>query len=182
MEDNSNRERIPAKIDRGRHHESDVSALIHMYERHHSGKESGYTAKADRYACGLPIPDFQREFCWNEQQQIKFVESVWLGLPLGSYIFVELNWNTDGSPTPFSGWLIDGQQRLITVQRYLEDQFKVFGLYYSELTKREKHRFEGIKFTHYEIQLDDKRQIIDLYNRLAFGGTPHKESERAISL
>ncbi|MFA0809343.1 DUF262 domain-containing protein [Microbulbifer epialgicus] len=175
--------RIPKPIDQGKHCESGIYYLWDNYKKFNrlirSGDEPLLTVESDRYVCGLPLPSFQRTFCWSEAQQVAFIESAWLGLHLGTFTHHHIDWEIDGTPKPFSGWVIDGQQRLTSVQNYLEDKFKIFNLYFSELNKIERSRFMRIKFAHYEAKLSNELQIRNLYNRLAFGGTAHKAHEKA---
>lgn len=176
-------ERIPLPLDQGRHSESCMSYLYHHYQEHlrllRSESDPLMTVEAERYACGFPLPEFQRDLCWTREQEVAFIESAWLELPLGSFCHHDLDFGSGGAPVEYSGWLVDGQQRLTTIQRYWDDEFAVFGLYFSELTKPERRRFMSIRFAHYELQLWEENAIRELYNRMAFGGVPHKESERA---
>lgn len=171
--------RIPLPLEQGRLFESVIDSLLIAYRIHSEGKSE--LAPAQRHACGFPLPPFQRDHKWTVAQEIAFIESAYLGLPIGTYTLHAADWTPDdaANPLPFSGWLIDGQQRLTAIQRYLDDQFPVFGLHWSELNRREQRRFLNIKFAHYEIPLWDEAKIRDLYNRLAFGGTAHTEDERA---
>jgi hypothetical protein len=175
--------RIPESIDCGKHSETCVSYISFSYLEHQKclASETEYllTVEAERYVCGFPLPSFQRDLSWTLDQEVMFIESMWLGLPLGSFIHHYMDWEIGGAAKEFSGWLIDGQQRLSTIQRYWEDKFKVFGLNYSELSKSEVRRFMSIKFSHYESALQDEAKIRDLYNRVAFGGTPHNQNEKA---
>lgn len=175
--------RIPEMINQGKHSESCISFVWQNHIDHQrlaiSDEEYLMTVDSDRYACGWPLPDFQRQFKWSLKQQVQFIESVWLGLPIGSFTVHDSDYESNGKPLPYSGLLIDGQQRLTTLERYWKDEFSVFGLLYSELTKREKRRFLSIKFTHFECGLWDDQLIRGLYNRLSFGGTPHLAGEMA---
>lgn len=176
--------KIPSPIDYGKHCESTVDFLWYHWQKHISLLQSGVnllTDTADRYACGLPIPNFQRQLCWSPEQEKAFIESIWLELPLGTYSIHEMDWGNDGGAKAkhFSGWVIDGQQRLTTIQRYWEDKFKVYGSLYSELTPRERRRFLNTKFVHYESSLWNEAAIKDLYNRMAFGGVAHQPNEFA---
>lgn len=177
-------DRIPPPLDLGRSSESCMSYLWAMFKNHKDyDPKSGDFPETDegvRYACGLPIPEFQRDLCWDHEQEIAFIESAWIGITLGSYTHHYLDWGEGGKPKRFSGWVIDGQQRLTTIERYWRDEFKVFDLYYSELRPIEQRRFMSIKFVHYESRLDNEEAIRDLYNRLAFGGTPHAPDEKAL--
>ena len=176
-------ERIPAPIDMGKQSDSCMSFLAFHYKEFLEIKKEGklqlVTDDTGRFVCGFPVPDFQRPLVWTLEQEILFIESAWLGLPLGSFTIHTMNWGDGGVAHKFSGWVIDGQQRLHTIERYWSNEFKVFGLYWSELNRVEKRRFESIKFTHTESDLWDEAKIRDLYNRLALGGTPHTEDQRA---
>ena len=136
---------MPKKIDMGNHSESSMGFLRYSYKEHISLAKKGdflLTDASDRFACGFPVPDFQRDLCWDQEQEISFIESAWIGIPLGTFTIHRNDWEKNGKPKPFSGYLIDGQQRLTTLQRYWEDKFPVFGLLYSELTKADLRRFD----------------------------------------
>ncbi|MBT8112813.1 MAG: DUF262 domain-containing protein [Gammaproteobacteria bacterium] len=67
-------------------------------------------------------PEYQRQFRWPEENQSKFIESVFLGIPIPSLFMAA---NRDGT------WeLIDGVQRLNSLVHFIADekQLKNFGL------------------------------------------------------
>lgn len=171
---------IPKKLDLGKHCSGMMSFLKANLDDHKHGQERGYV-KSERYACGFPVPPFQRDLVWSREQEVRFIESAWLGLPLGTFTY-NYSGFTNNIPNEFNGWLIDGQQRLTTIERYWSDEFDVFGKRWSELEPKERRRFLfGTHFTHYESRLNDEGQIRQLYDLMAFGGVDHKESERAIN-
>lgn len=175
--------RIPPAIDQGKRSESCMSYLHHHYTEFVKLRDEGknlVTDTAERYVCGFPVPAFQRGLVWTQEQNVAFIESAWLGIPLGTYNTHAMDWEgNEAEAKHFSGWLIDGQQRLTAIEGYWNDKFKVFGLLWSELTVQEKRRFTSIKFSYFESSLWDEALIRDLYNRMAFGGTPHKIEEMA---
>jgi hypothetical protein len=81
----------------------------------------------DDYRVGrLVIPEFQREYVWKPSRAPKLVDSLYRGYPVS----VLLLWISQAeararrkSPRPMRGnsvaWLIDGQQRVITLSRIL---------------------------------------------------------------
>jgi hypothetical protein len=175
-------DRMPPAMDQGKSSESCINYIYDMYREHRRLKNANeplLTDKAHIYACGFPIPYFQRDLVWSRKQEVEFIESAWLGIPLGTFNHHVMDWESGGVAIKYSGWLIDGQQRLTALERYWNDEFKVFGLLWSELNRREVRRFMAIKFPHFESELWDEDQMRELYNRLAFGGTPHKPNERA---
>jgi hypothetical protein len=133
----------------------------------------------ERMVMGYPLPAWQRPIKWSEAQQTRFIESAWLGIPIGFYVANEFDWNADGSPLAMSGLLIDGQQRFYSLERYFSDEFPVFGYLWSEVSKAEHRRFLNKPFPSYSTSLGTEEQARDLYNRLNFGGTQHEDHERA---
>ncbi|WP_067655147.1 DUF262 domain-containing protein [Ferrimonas marina] len=131
-----------------------------------------------RYACGFPLPEFQRQAVWAPDQQQRFLHSVCVGIDIGTFNIHASEWDDNG-PVRFSGWLIDGQQRLTGLEMFWTNQMPLHGLYWDDLNRTERHRFLRTKFAHRESALWDEGKIRELYNLLAFGGTPHQANERA---
>lgn len=79
----------------------------------------------DQYRSGhIVIPEFQREYVWKPKQAVRLVESLYRKLPVSSL----LSWSSDAQvqarrPQTRAlldrtvSWLIDGQQRVITLYR-----------------------------------------------------------------
>lgn len=119
----------------------------------------------------MVLPPFQRPAVWTEAQKIRFVESCWLGLPIGVFIINRPN----DMESPFYNWLLDGQQRVTALYEYMADAFPALGYRYSELTDadlRSWHMTTG--FGHLETHLTDEAALRDVYDRLAYGGTAHE--------
>lgn len=60
------------------------------------------------------IPEYQRELTWDKRRQSRFIESVVMGLPIPFLFFWEME---DGKLE-----VVDGSQRLRTLQEYIKDQ------------------------------------------------------------
>lgn len=136
---------------------------------------------------GHRLPPFQRPPVWTREQSVRFLESAWMGLHLGTYVVNRCEkWMlVDGKPfKPHKTdlWLIDGQQRLRALDAYLSDEWPVFGYRWSELRRFEQRRFESVPFAQSTTHEDDEGVLRELYDRLNFGGTPHEESQRAHAL
>lgn len=85
------------------------------------------------------IPDFQRKYVWNDVQASKLIESLIIQCPIP---VIYLNQEKDETYS-----VIDGNQRVTSLKRYLSNEFKLKGLTaYSEL--------EGLSFS----QLDPRFQ------------------------
>lgn len=133
------------------------------------------------YLLGFYVPPFQRPAVWTQAQQIRFLESVWLGLTVGTYVYnycEEYDRTTQKFHHTYK-WLIDGQQRLRAIKAYLNDEFAVFGHKWSDLDRREKRDFENSSFPSVRFNTSDEGLLREVYDRLNFGGTAHTEEQRA---
>lgn len=120
------------------------------------------------------LPYFQRPLVWVVEQKIKFIESLLVGIDVGTYTLNE------SSSDDLNNLLIDGQQRINAVHCYVKNEFKAFNLLYSKLSDIDKaKRFMNAQFCCYVTQSDDIEYLKNYYNLMNFGGTAHKESERA---
>ena len=82
------------------------------------------------------LPPFQREFVWNDEQKIiEFIESVFHEWPIGSIILWvpdpkdpsiikkrKLQISSNGKPEYLQEFIIDGQQRITTLLRILNNE------------------------------------------------------------
>ena len=66
------------------------------------------------------IPEYQRQFIWDDNRRRKFIESVLLGLPIPFMFFSE---NEDGRCE-----IIDGAQRTQTLEAFLDNSITLNGL------------------------------------------------------
>lgn len=170
----------PEKINLGKSHETCMSYIIFHFNEYQELIRAGknpVTAKSDRYVCGFPLPHFQRPSKWTTEQKIKFIESAWKGVPLGTFVAHKIDWKADCEATKFSGWLVDGQQRLTAIEEYLTDQFEVYGAVWSQVSSRDQRDFKGVKFGYNEIDYETEEQIKDLYILMAYGGVAHTEED-----
>ncbi|MDE4914232.1 DUF262 domain-containing protein [Methylobacterium sp. 092160098-2] len=124
------------------------------------------------------LPPFQRDPAWEQAQQIRFIESIWMRLPIPAYVYNLTQ--SSASEQPVDYWLIDGQQRWTAVLDYMADRFPVGGYLWSELSQRDQRFFESRPWTCLRTEIEDVDVLKDLYDRLAYGGTPHDPAERAV--
>jgi hypothetical protein len=129
-----------------------------------------------RMVMGFILPPWQRPFVWTEAQCIRFVESLWSGIPVGTYSYVQ---DYDG---PFDMALIDGQQRMTALQMYLDDAFPVLGYRWSEVTDIDRRFFDMASFPAFVVSKPHARDEVYLreyYDLMNFGGTAHTQDQRA---
>lgn len=117
---------------------------------------------------GFDIPDFQRELVWDENQNRLFIESIILRYPIGSYVY---NQDLRGEKPMFE--LLDGQQRWNAIFEYVDDKFKVMGYKWSDLNTFEQFHIKHCVFPVLVTERLERDTKIEIYERLAYGGTPH---------
>lgn len=83
----------------------------------------------------LYVPDYQREFVWDDRHQSRFIESLILGLPVPFIFAAEMH---------SSGRLeiVDGSQRIRTMAAYISDELELKGL--DKLTELNGTRFSDL--------------------------------------
>lgn len=142
---------------------------------------------AERFVMGLPLVPWQREFVWTEEQSARFITSAWTGVALGQYLVTDIDL-VEGrciQYTRLANAVLDGQQRLKALERYLTDDLAVPDregrpTLWSELTRVEQRWFENRVFNRATLNEFDEARLRATYDLLNFGGTPHAEHERAL--
>lgn len=121
-------------------------------------------------------PDFQRSFVWGDKQQIRLIESILLGIPLPAFYF-----NQDNSG---AHQVIDGVQRLTTIEHFMSDRLELKDVYleyllplkgqkFSTLEPATKRRFAGTQIVAHVIEPQTPDDVkYDIFNRVNTGGSP----------
>ena len=105
-----------------------------------------YIENIDKDDNELYVPDYQREFIWDEKHQSRFIESLFLGLPVPFMFSAEIK---------ESGRLeiVDGSQRIRTLAAFMKDELvlsrleklsEMNGCKYSELPIGLQRSFKNI--------------------------------------
>ena len=134
---------------------------------------------AKGFVMGYPLPQFQREVVWTDEMNANFIRSIWLRLDIGSYLV-----NTGVFDKKFSDALLDGQQRLTAIEKYITDKFPVAGesgelIFWSSLPLQEQRRFRNTIFTQAISSEEDESKLRQMYNVRAFGGVRHNPEDKA---
>jgi hypothetical protein len=130
-----------------------------------------------RTVMGYQLPVWQRPLVWTDVQNSAFVESLWKGIPCGTWTM-----NRFYDDPALDDLLIDGQQRMNALERYLDDQFPVAGYHWSEVTKVDGRFFDMIIFPSYITESADEEYLKSYYDLMNFGGTAHTADQRAIAV
>ena len=121
---------------------------------------------------GLQLnPDFQRGHVWTEEQQIKYMEYLLKGGKSARVIYFN-------HPNWMMSWkgefvCVDGLQRLTTCMKFMNDELKVFGYYYSDFEDKLRHIDLLINVNN----LKTRKEVLQWYIEFNTGGTVHTDEE-----
>lgn len=155
---------VPLPLYRAQERSFPVEMLIGAYHRAVERK----LFPGERRLGWFILPPFQRPPVWTKAQQGRFIESLFLELPVGVYVYV----SAIGAQT--DTWLIDGQQRVGAVLAFAANEVEAFGFRFDDLSPVQKRRFGNRVFNAIEVAEPDPVVLADIYDRLAYGGTPHE--------
>lgn len=122
---------------------------------------------------GLYVPTYQRDFIWQETMKSKFVESIFMGVPIQPLFAFELD--EDGNLE-----LLDGVQRLSSVKSFFDGKLQLSGLEeldllngfsFEDLVTARKRKFLNTILKLYIIgQNTDEGVRADIFRRVNEGG------------
>lgn len=126
------------------------------------------------------VPHYQRNFVWKPEEKSRFIESVFLGVPIMPFLV-----SVSGEEAELE--IIDGSQRIRTLTEYCEDGFKLKGLQkltelngttFSDLTESRRNKFLLRDFR-FHVVTDKANQDIraDIFNRVNTSANKLKSSE-----
>lgn len=116
-----------------------------------------------------PKPGFQRKLVWRKQHKFDFIDTI-----LSNYPFPEIYiapGKIDAKTMSLNEFVVDGQQRLTTIQNYI-DGHDVFALpkipikKFSELTISEKEEFLSYEVSIRYLKNASEAQITDIFQRI----------------
>ncbi|HBQ99189.1 MULTISPECIES: DUF262 domain-containing protein [unclassified Roseofilum] len=137
----------------------------------------------------LYIPDYQREMIWEETRQSKFIESLLLGLPI-PYIFVaDLRPKQEDNEEDLGRLeIVDGTQRIRTLDRFLNNDLKLCGLEklkllndfkFSDLPLARQRRFNRVTIRMIVLsEKADEETRRDMFERINTGSVQLNEMEK----
>ncbi len=140
---------------------------------------SKYTKGLETDENDIFIPEYQREFVWNQERQSKFIESVLIGLPIPYMFTADVAGRLE---------IVDGTQRLRTLVNFISGELKLRdlvllpklnGFIYSNLQKVRQRKF--LNTTIRMITLSDKSDEdvrLIMFERINTGSDILKDMEK----
>lgn len=142
-----------------------------------------------RFVMGFPVASWQRQLVWNVGQQSRFISAVWSGADLGSYLINE--WcgvaGSEQAMAQNSEILLDGQQRLHSLEEYFLDRLAVPDVQglprvWSEIGNGERKRFLSTIFAQSQVSSGDELALRKTYDLCGMGVIPRTHDQRAARL
>ena len=136
-------------------HEIPISQVAEGYTESETDGVKGYGGKLDIR------PPFQREFIYKDSQRDEVIRSIKRNFPLNVMYWVV----NDGGMYE----MLDGQQRTISICRYIQGAFQVDRMRFDSLTDAEKKHFLEYKLMVYFCE-GDEREKWDWFNIVNIAG------------
>lgn len=134
----------------------------------------------DESISGLYVPTYQRDFIWLEVMQSRFIESIFMGVPIQPLFAFELD--DDGNLE-----LLDGVQRLSSIKSFvdgelvlsgLDELYTLNGFTFDDLSTARKRKFLNTQLKLYIINENTDEGIrADIFRRVNEGGDKLKPAE-----
>jgi hypothetical protein len=116
-----------------------------------------------------PSPDFQRKLVWRTQHKFDFIQTILMNFPFPEVYIAPKD--IDTVSLAINEVIVDGQQRLTTIQNYINGK-DVFALdripinKFSELTEVEKRDFLGYEVSVRNLKNVTHAQIKEIFQRI----------------
>ena len=165
----------PARLEEAEKQISEYSRTVKFTVTEYSFEFIIQKLNDDRYY----VPAYQRNFIWKPKDQSRFIESIFMGLPIPFVFFWQ---DADGRME-----IVDGSQRLRTVRDFMADKLTLRsletlpaanGLRYSDLSRARQLKFAETPIR--VIILDHSTDAVtrtEMFTRINTGGTSANDAE-----
>ncbi len=110
-------------------------------------------------------PYFQRDLVWRELHKVDFIKTIIDGFPFPQ-IFIARG-KIDVEKMTSISCIVDGQQRMNSINEYVQDKFEVYGKKFSEFTAKEKEVFLKYEVPIIDLDLsEDDPAIVEIFKRV----------------
>ncbi|CAA7621583.1 conserved hypothetical protein [Candidatus Terasakiella magnetica] len=165
----------PAKVEAAERQISDYARTVKFTVTEYSFEHIVQRLKGERYY----VPGYQRKLTWSLEKQSKFIESVFMGLPIPFVFFWQ---DQDGRME-----IVDGSQRIRTIRDFIDDKLVLKGLETipaaNELRYSDLPPSRQLKFVETPIRViildnaTDAMTRTEMFARINTGGTTATDAE-----
>ena len=137
--------------------------------------------------------NLQRPYVWEYYQQNEYILSILLEKPMDRFIGI-LNYKDSLERERGTMEIIDGKQRLLTIQKFIHNEFPIIvnnqNVYFKDFDSELKRFFKGrvnyltgdVYYSYDNLELEDGKITDDmkiiLFNFYNFAGTPQTEEHK----
>ena len=148
-------------------HEISIRDLVNSFVDNDEEGVVGYHGQLDIR------PKYQREFIYNSKEKKAVIESINNGFPLNVMYWVD---NGEEYEDSNKYEVLDGQQRIISICQYHQNEFGINYQYFDNLTKEEQDKFLDYKLMVYFCSGTD-REKLDWFRTINIAGLQLTEQE-----
>ena len=141
--------------------------------RLHYSNRSVYSLLCYQYLFGVDFnPDYQRGEVWDDDDRQKLLDSLFNGRDIGRFVFKELPYTRIEKDRCYYE-IVDGKQRMLTLLAYFENRFPYKGVYYNDLSSKDKDWLMNASIGVAEInQSATRAEVLEVFLALNEGGKP----------
>ena len=121
-------------------------------------------------------PDYQRDFVWSSEDKEYLIDSIFLGIDIGKFVFVsrpDEKWHEDR----LSYEILDGKQRLNALVEFFEDRLPYKGHTFSQLSWKDRYTFREHVVSVADVRNAAKKDILISFLNLNRGGRVMDKSQ-----
>lgn len=125
---------------------SEIESLIHKY-----------------YAFGVNMnPDYQRGYVWELSDKQLLIDSIFNNIDIGKFAFIHLDYKKLNE-TGYGYEILDGKQRLNAIIDFYENRFPYKGVYYNDLSGKDKRIFKSHNIVQGEVSETKRKDVLKYF-------------------
>lgn len=115
-------------------------------------------------------PTYQRGYAWSDEDNASLLNSLFNGREIGRFLLVTNKY-------PKLNEILDGKQRLHCVWLFFTSQIAYEGVYWHELTPRDRNRIETrmVQFVELDSEHYTRAELLEVFLAVNTGGVPQTE-------
>lgn len=119
-------------------------------------------------------PDYQRKYVWEQSDKDRFLDSLFCGRPLGTFLFVT-------EKHPKQDILLDGKQRINTLMELISSTLPYKGVYWHEMSfgDRSAAMTRSVQFADLSVKQYSRSQLLEIFLEVNAAGVPQTEEHLA---
>ena len=137
-----------------------IESLIHKY-----------------YAFGVDMnPEYQRGYVWELEDKQLLVDSIFNNIDIGKFAFIYLD-DKKWAETVNGYEILDGKQRLSAIIEFYENRFPYNGVYYNDLSAKDKNVFLNHIIAQGDVREADRKAVLKYFLMLNRTGKVMSQSQ-----